>query len=545
MGSLLALTPAAFSQTKLIPATAGVARPRLVVGIVVDQMRWDYLYRFYNLYKAQGGFRRMLDQGFSCDNNFIPYTPTVTAAGHSCVYTGSVPAINGITGNEWYDRIQNRDVYCAEDKNVQLVGEGTADAGQMSPRNMLATTVTDELRIASNFKSKVIGIAIKDRGAIMPAGHSANGAYWYDGKSGNFITSSWYMNTLPAWVSAFNKRKVTDSLYKSGWNLSLNKEVYAQYCTEDIKEYENRPLGKEAAGFPYLLSQFAGKDYSKISSTPHGNTLTAEMAKAAVAAEQLGKGAYTDFLAISFSSPDILGHAFGPNSWEQLDDYIKLDETLGNLFDYLDTQVGKGQYTVFLTADHGVAHVAGFSKENKLPGGVSGSAAVLKNLHASLKNKFGADHILLDDVSNWQLILNKKVIDSAQLNTTVVKEFIIDFLLQQDAIAQAFDLKNISGTTLPAVLKLRVAEGYYPTRCGDIQMIMKPGYLDGAKGTSHGLWNPYDSHIPLVWYGWGIKKGNSQKENYMTDIAPTVAALLHIQMPSGSVGQVIEEVIKK
>lgn len=545
--SLLTIGSGLFSQKRTVAAVAkpvsGVARPKLVVGIVIDQMRWDYLYRFNNVFKANGGFKRFLTEGYSCENTFIPYTPTYTAAGHACVYTGSVPAINGVTGNNWYDNLLNKAVYCADDNTVSTVGSSTVAAGQMSPRNMLATTVTDELRLATNFSSKVIGIALKDRGAIMPAGHSANGAFWYDGKTGKFISSTWYASELPEWVEQFNARKMPDSLYNLNWNLSLSKDVYSQYCTDDIKVYEGKPFGKDANSFPYTLSQYAGSDYEKLSVTPHGNTITAEMAKAAVTNERLGKGANTDFLAVSFSSPDYIGHTFGPNSWEQLDGYIKLDETLGKLFEFLDAQVGKNQYTVFLTADHGVAHVPGFSKENNLPGGSFGET-LLKDANDALKTKFGKNNIVKGRY-NYQLVLNHGLIDSSDLDYNDVCNFLIDYLMKQDGVANAFELSKLAQTTLTATIKDRITNGYYPTRCGDVQYVLKPGYMDvGSTGTTHGLWNPYDSHIPLLWYGWGIKHGNTNRETYMTDIAATVSALLHIQMPSGCVGHVIEEVMK-
>src|SRR3954464_9099697 len=225
---ILALTLTALQLKSLKSAKAqsqntNLSRPKLVVGIVIDQMRWDYLYRYYNIYKTDGGFKRFLSAGFTCENTLIPYTPTVTAAGHTCIYTGSVPAIDGIVGNEWYDKELKKEIYCANDDSVQTVGSKTVDAGQMSPKNMLVTTITDELRLGTNFKSKVIGVAIKDRGAILPAGHSANAAYWYDSQTGNFITSTYYMNELPAWVQNFNKRKIVDTLYKLNWDLSLSK----------------------------------------------------------------------------------------------------------------------------------------------------------------------------------------------------------------------------------------------------------------------------------------------------------------------------------
>ncbi|OYU54578.1 MAG: alkaline phosphatase family protein [Chitinophagaceae bacterium BSSC1] len=538
---LVVFAQLAMSQTKTnAPA---ITKPKLVVGIVIDQMRWDYLYRFQPLFKANGGFKRMMGEGFSCDNTMIPYAPTVTACGHTCVYTGSVPAIHGIAGNTWWDNQLNRVVYCSEDKSVKTVGS-TTDAGQMSPKNMLTTSICDELRISSNFKSKVIGVALKDRGSILPAGHAANAAYWYDSKTGNFITSSFYMNALPAWVNQFNNRKMVDSLYALGWKTGLSKEILENYATDDVKAYEGKPFGKDAIAFPYDLSAFIGKDYSKIATTPQGNSLTAEMAKTAVIAEQLGKGTATDFLALSFSSTDYIGHSFGPNSWEQVDDYVKLDEELGKLLSFLDAQVGKNQYTVFLTADHAVAHVPGFMKEHKLPGGNFDDNTARKEMNDMIKEKYGVSGAV-ESLFNYQVTLNHNKLDSAKADINTIKQQIIQLLLKKEAVANAFETSKIMATSIPQVQREMFANGYYPNRCGDIQFVLKSGYMEGGTtGTTHGLWAPYDAHIPLLFYGWGIKKGNSHREVYMTDIAPTVAALLKIQMPSGNIGHVITEVMK-
>ena len=550
IGSLLALLlilPAIAQKTPLTTTrpVAGVARPKLVIGIVIDQMRWDYLYRYNGLFKATGGFKRFLNEGFTCENTFIPYTPTVTAAGHSCIFTGSVPSIHGIMGNDWFDKLTGKDVYCTEDETVQTIGSPTT-AGKMSPRNLLATTIGDELRIATNFQSKVIGIAIKDRGAILPAGHAANAAYWYDYKTGNFISSSYYMTDLPDWVKSFNVRKVVDSLYQLNWDISLPKDLYSQFSTDDNEPYENRPFGKDSSVFPYELSKYIGKDYGRIAATPHGNTLTAEMAKAALLAEKLGKGNATDFLTISFSSPDYIGHSFGPNSWEQLDDYVRLDETLGKFFDLLDETVGKNQYTVFLTADHGVAHTAGFDRQNKLPGGLFDDVTAVKEMNSRLKEKYGKDNIIKDLV-NYQVILNQALIDSTEfLNKADITEWIIGYLKFNPAVSNVFELDNLLLTPLNSKQKEMITNGYNATRSGDIQIILKPGYYEGGNtGTTHGLWNPYDAHIPLLFYGWGIKHGSTNRETYMTDIASTITALLHVQMPSGNVGHVIEEVLNK
>jgi predicted AlkP superfamily pyrophosphatase or phosphodiesterase len=330
-----------FSTT--IVAQSTLERPKLVVGMVLDQMRWDYLYRYFDRYADNGGFKRLLKEGNSCENTLIPYSPTVTACGHSVVYTGSAPSITGITGNAWWDRDNNRTTYCTEDKTVSTVGSLSAQ-GKMSPKNMLVTTVTDELRLATNFKSKVVGVAIKDRGAILPAGHSANAAYWYDNSVGKWISSTYYMQTLPTWAVDFNNKNLTDSYYEKGWSLLYDSSTYLQ-STADNKSYEAKPFGNN---FPYELKKYIGKDYGKVNTTYFGNELTFEFAKSALQGEQLGKRGTTDFLAVSFSSPDYIGHSFGPNSMESEDAMLRFDLSLGQFLDYLDQVVGKNQYVLFL-----------------------------------------------------------------------------------------------------------------------------------------------------------------------------------------------------
>ncbi len=515
-------------------------RPKLVVGIMVDQMRWDYLYRYYERYPSNGGFKRLLNQGYSCENTFIPYAPTITACGHTSVYTGSVPAINGISGNFWWDKRQMRSVYCTEDKNVSTVGS-TTNAGKQSPRNMLVTTICDELRLATNFRSKVIGIAMKDRGGILPAGHSANAAYWYDGANGNWITSTYYMTALPGWVSGFNQQKWVDKYYQQGWDLLYPIQSYVQ-STADEKTYESKPFG---AKFPYDMKNFVGKDFSKISSTPMGNTLTTEFSKAAIINEKLGADAITDFLAISYSSPDYIGHTFGPNSIEAEDGYLRLDKDLGGLFDFLDARVGKNQYTVFLTADHAVAHVPEFMTENKLPGGRVPITQMVSRLNKSLDETYKISPMIVSD-DNYQMHLNHPKLDSAKLNKRLIIDWIVEELSKEPQIARAFALEDLNTVPLPAMIRKMLNNGFYPPRNGDIQYILQPNHIEAysTTGTTHGLWNPYDSHIPLLWYGWGINKGKTNRETYMTDIAATVAALLRIQMPNGCIGQVITEVMK-
>jgi hypothetical protein len=532
------------AQTKTSTSTpVTVNRPKLVVGIVIDQMRWDYLYRFNDRYAADGGFKRFLNQGFSCENTMIPYVPTITACGHTCIYTGSVPAIHGIVGNGWFDPQKMRSVYCTEDSLVSTVGAEVGLPGAMSPRNMQVTTICDELNLATNFKSKVIGVAIKDRGGILPAGHSANAAYWYDSRNGKWITSTYYMKELPKWVQDFNAQKLVDKYYGMGWNTLYPINTYVQ-STADEKSYEGVPFGAEQKGFPYDLKKFTNTNYGAIASTPYGNALTIEMAKAALTNEQLGADNVTDFLAVSFSSPDYIGHAFGPNSVEVEDNYLRLDKDLGSFFKFLDDKVGKGQYLVFLSADHAVAHVPGFMKEHKLPGGLAPSGRWTQDLSKMLNEQFGSTKLIIGNY-NHQLYLNHPLIDSLKLDEAAIRKTIVKYLGRQPEVSRVFELDKLMEVPLPARLRDMVANGYNQHLSGDIEVMLQSGYMEGAAtGTTHSAWQPYDAHIPLLFYGWHITPGKTNRETYMTDVAPTLAALLHIQMPSGNVGAVIQEVAK-
>jgi predicted AlkP superfamily pyrophosphatase or phosphodiesterase len=536
---LISLSSQAQTKTKTKVDLAGLSRPKLVVGLMVDQMRWDFLYRYYDRY-SNNGFKRLMREGFNCENTQIPYAQTVTAAGHTCVYTGSVPAIHGIMGNDWYDKSLGHEVYCTDDAAVKTIG-GSEKAMPMSPKNLWTSTICDELKLATNFKAKTIGIAIKDRGGILPVGHMADAAYWYDGTSGNWVTSTYYMQQLPKWTVDFNAKKITDQFYKNDWNTLYPINTYQQ-SDADNAGYEGKYSFETAPVFPHILQSRIGKDYSTISATPYGNSMTLEFAKTAMKAESMGKDAVTDFLAVSLSSTDYVGHQFGPNSIEIEDTYLRLDKDISDFLIYLDKEVGKGQYAVFLTADHGVAHTPGFLKAHNYP--VTTLPRANDIISKKAEEKFGIKN-LIKDYSNYQLYLNDAAIDSAGKNKKEIKTFITDLMNRDSAVLIAFNTDEISEANLPKSIKEMYINGYNTKRGGDIQVVLKPGYFYGGKtGTTHGSWYPYDSHIPLLWMGWGIKPGKSNAAYSMTDIAPTIAALLHIQMPNGAIGKVIEEVIR-
>jgi predicted AlkP superfamily pyrophosphatase or phosphodiesterase len=516
-------------------------KPKLVVGLVVDQMRWDYLYRYNDLYTS-GGFKRLMSEGFNCDHTLIPYVPTYTAPGHTCIYTGSIPAIHGIVANDWYDKTIQKNMYCADDSSANTVGS-TSDEGKMSPRNLLVTTIGDELRLSTNFGSKVIGVSLKDRASIMPAGHSANAAYWYDDIYGKWISSTYYQNQLPDWVIKQNEKSMPDKAMSEDWNTVLPMNKYVQ-STADNEKYEGHISGENSVTFPHHLSQITQGKYAAFKFTPASMAYTFDMAKAAIKNEKLGAGNFTDMLTISISTTDYVGHAFGPNSIEAEDTYLRLDKDIADFLNYLDASVGKGNYVLFLTADHGVEHVPGFLEEHHIPGGVYNTTELSKNLKQKIEDVFGLKDVIVT-IQNSQVYVDNEAIKKAGKNVDAVNKEIIDFLNQQSFIECSFATKDLATTTIPEPVKKMLINGYNQKRSGQIGYIPLPGYIyGGGTGTTHGAWGPYDAHIPLIFFGTNIKPGKIDRTTYMTDIAPTIAALLNIQMPSGNVGNVIEEVVK-
>lgn len=518
-------------------AQAQPERPKLVVGIVIDQMRWDYLYRYYARY-GEGGFKRLLGEGFSCENTRIPYIPAVTAIGHTTIYTGSVPSIHGIAGNTFVKN--GPKVYCTDDNTVKPIGSDSK-AGLMSPRNMWVTTIGDELRLATNNRSKVVGVALKDRASILPAGHHANGAYWFDDKSGKFITSSFYTDKLPDWVNKFNKQKLPEKYLAKKWETLYPINSYKE-STADDNNYENGIENGEKAVLPLDLPALYKKyGYKIIRSTPFGCNLTFDIAKAAIEGENLGKNTDTDMLTVSCSSTDYIGHQVGINAVETEDCYLRLDQSLADFFNYLDQKVGKGNYLVFLSADHGGVNNATYLQDQRIPAGIWNKKAASKYLDEALNAKFPTAGKLVKTIMNNQVFFETAKIDSLGLDYNAIKQIVVDRLKKDKDMLYAFDMEKTATESIPEDVKFRAINGYNRERSGGVQIVLKPAYYEywNSRGTTHVAWNGYDTHIPLVFMGWHVKHGESTQPHYMTDIAATVCAMLHIQAPNGCIGQPI------
>ncbi|MFM7853319.1 MAG: alkaline phosphatase PafA [Flammeovirgaceae bacterium] len=521
-------------------------RPKLVVGIVVDQMRQEYLYRYESNF-SEGGFKRLMG-GFMLTNAHYNYVPTYTGPGHASIFTGTTPTYHGIIGNDWWDKNLKKEVNCVSDDRQQPVGYPDGN-GDVSPWRLLSSTITDELKIATQKKAKVVGISIKDRGAVLPAGHLPDGAYWLDTKSGKFITSTYYKNALPTWVERFNELKLADQYLNQEWRTLLPLE---KYLNADDSPYERKFKGKSKPIFPYNLKELRKENggFDLLSVTAFGDDLLTEMAKATIAGEQLGKDATTDFLTISFSTPDYVGHSMGPNSVELEDTYLRLDKNVEDILNYLDKEVGVGQYLVFLTADHAVAEVPQFLKDNRVPAGNFSWSNVEVGLNEYLQ-KYFPNKKLLDRITNEQVYINQDVFTeepkAAGIDLLIVTELIANYLQSVEGIAQVFTKAVIKQSAYNETgLKGMVTRGYHFKRSGDVAVQLEPSWIPSnyPTGTTHGSAYTYDTHVPILFYGNGIRKGNSANYHPITDIAPTLSLLLKIKFPSGCTGQPITEVVE-
>ncbi len=517
--------------------------PRLVVGIVVDQMRFDYLTRFWNQF-GDGGFRRLVGEGFNCRDHHFSYAPTSTGPGHASVYTGTTPAGHGIIGNAWYDKTSDQQVYCVGDSTQTSVGTGTG-AGEHSPHRLAVTTITDQLRLHHQMRAKVLAISLKDRGSVLPGGHLANAAYWFEGgRFGHWISSSFYMDALPGWVRKFNASGAADR-YKRVWEPLKNINTYAESGLDDVP-YESPFKGAEAPVFPHDLPELWEENggYDILRPTPFGNSLTLDFAMEAIEAEELGSDIITDFLAISFSSTDYVGHKFGVNSKEVQDTYLRLDQDLARLLEYLDRKVGEKEYTVFLTADHGAGQVAAYLRDLGVPAGYMNTGEIQRQFLQFLQYTYGRTDIIRGQ-SNNQVFLDHQIIANLGLTLKEVQERLAEELMRYEGIHQVFTAYQMRNAEYQSGLAFTVQNGYHPERSGDLLIVTTPETPSYAPtGSTHGSPHIYDTHVPLIFYGKGIRKGELMRRTYIRDIAPTMAVLLGTAYPNGATGLPISEAFK-
>ena len=538
-------------MSRMLPAQqTQPAQPKLIVGIVVDQMRYDFLYRYQAKY-SPGGFKRLLSEGFTCEDVRYNYVPTYTAPGHSAIYSGATPSVNGIIGNDWWDPEWGEHRYVTTDKRYRPVGTANNKAGQHSPSVLLSTTITDELRLSNNFQSKVVGVCLKDRASILPAGHIPNACYWFDDSTGNWITSSYYPDSLglPEWVQSFNARRLPAKYLSQPWATDSSLQYNESFAGWD--RYNKGKYGKFSGSMPYNLPEmYKTQGFGVIRFTPMGSTLTTDFAIEAIEKMGLGLDAYPDFLCLSYSSTDYCAHQFGIHGEETEDVYIKLDRDLARILDFLDKKFGKDNVLVFLTADHGGGETPVHMNDLRIPAGVFEESKLEANLENFLAVQLGSTGDFIHDVSNQQIWLNWEAIADLDLNPEDLAHNIIEYLRAQKGVYDAFTRDEVMSYPIEFPYASETRRGLHPRRSGDVLFQLDPGWhsddnLFKLGGATHGSPYAYDTHVPLLWYGWKVPHGVSYTPWNITDIAPTLSAMLRIARPSGTTGVVMEEVFKQ
>tara|TARA_Y100000589_G_scaffold162041_1_gene153958 strand:- start:20196 stop:21833 length:1638 start_codon:yes stop_codon:yes gene_type:complete len=522
--------------------------PKLVVGIVIDQMCYDYIYRYSNKF-CDKGFKELILNGFNCRNTQYNYIPTYTGPGHASIYTGTTPSNHGIVGNDWYDRDKNKLINCVEDSAVKPVGTSSI-YGFCSPINLKTNTITDQLKMTYP-NSKVISMSIKNRGAILPGGHLSDGSYWYDYDTGDFITSTFFKEQMPDWVKKFNEDDFIEKQMKGEWNTILDMKEYVESRSDNSK-YEHLLPGKKTPTFPYDLNFMSqiGNKYELFVYTPFANNYLTDFAIESIDNEGLGKDGQTDMLCISYSTPDILGHAFGPYSVEIEDMYIRLDLEIKKLIDNLNKKVGEDNFVLFLTADHAVVPVPQYLIDNKLPGGYFFIDECIKTLRDSVIGKYGEDLVLIQ--KNLNIYLNHNRINDLKLDRIEVSKFVAKLIQEFDAVKSVYTADQLYSNPFSNEILDMVSKGYHYRESGDVIFTLEPGYLPKStdshlarRGTSHGSAYSYDTHVPLLWYGKNIPVGEVFRKIIISDISATLAHILYIQNPNSLTGKPILELFKK
>jgi predicted AlkP superfamily pyrophosphatase or phosphodiesterase len=488
-------------------------QPKLVLAIVIDQFRYDYLTRFHSEYT--GGFKQFFEHGAVFTNAHFEHVPTVTAVGHSTFLTGATPALSGIIGNEWWDRASSKRVTSVSDEATKLLGS-TGEGS--SPNRLLPSTLGDEMKMSGK-GGKVVGVSIKDRAAILPSGHMADGAYWFDGKTGNFVSSTYYFDALPEWVTQFNAARPADKYAGKQW------------------------LGKAISSTP------DAKFYAELDATPWGNELILQFAEKAIVAEKLGASSKVDLLTVSFSANDYVGHALGPDSEEVHDMALRVDKLVGDLIRAAEAQAGAGRVLVVLTADHGVSPVPEVNQKRKMPGGRFDEKNELDTVEKALTARFknsvaGVKWIVYS--GEGSLFLNQDPRLTGPIDIAEEERVAADAIRALPHVFRVYTRTQLmNGAILEDPVGVRMRNGFNQARSGNVMVMLDPYWMVSRAGTTHGAPFDYDTHVPVLFLGSGIRAGRYHANIMLNDIAPTLATMLDVETPSGSIGRVLDEMLLK
>ena len=519
-------------------------KPKLIVGIIVSQVRYDYLTRYWDKLE-DNGIKKLVERGTFCRNTDFNYLLSQEGVGQATIVTGTTPSNHGIVSKEWYLNLQDKIIQNTEDPQYHTV-EGKSGTGQRSPSNMMSTTFSDELCLSNNFKSKVISVSLDGSPAVISGGHTANAAYWFDETSGNFVTSSYYMDSLPAWVNDFNAKKIPDIYLEKEWNTLLPIENYTESLS-DYNKYETGYNGKNT--FPYKLDELSGsrkktKNYDFLRKTPFGNNLLKDFALTAISSEELGKDKYPDVMMISFSSIEKIGDLFGPNSIEVEDAFMRLDRDLAHFLDFIETNIGKENVLVFFTSDHGIAQFPDYLNDMRIPAGYFNSNGAVSLMSSALNNVYGKGD-WIKAYHSQQIYLNKLLIEDSRISLAEFQNYVAQFILQFSGVANTVTATTLQTTDFTSGVFQKMQNGFNQKNSGDVIINLKPGWVEKPSGSvTHSSSYAYDSRIPLIWYGWKVKRGTITREVDLVDIAPTISAFLNINFPNACTGKPITELLE-
>ncbi len=516
-------------------------KPRLVIGIVVEELKYDQLEKFRDKL-GENGIKRLINEGTYFKNASYEYMLTQSAPGHATISTGAEPSFHGITSDEWYVPLKNELINCTRDATVNSVG-GSFESGLHSPVNLLVSTFSDELQMSTNKKSKAFGVGLRESSAIFSAGHAANAAYWFDNTTGTWMSSTYYINSLPTWVNDFNAMKFSDSYLNSTWSLLRPAKYYAD-CLPDSNSFE---AGFNKINyFPYDLKKIRAKnDYSLLRETPFGNSLTANFAIRLIQNEQLGKDDVTDYLSICFSATDYIGHRFGPSSVEMGDAILRLDDDIKNLLTYLNDSIGKKNVLIYFTAAHGISEIPTVLEKNRIPSGYFQQNQALQLLRSYLNAVYGEGD-WVKGYSERQIFLNRTLIEDARLSLDDVQKKVARFLVQFTGVEAAYPYSAFEANDFGNGNLKRIINNFSPQRSGDVIVILNPGWVEKESDyvTNHNSPWEYDSHVPLIWYGWTVNKSIVTRKVNMTDIAATLSTLCKVPYPNACTGEPMFELFR-
>lgn len=522
-------------------------KPRLVIGIVIEQLKYDQLEKFRDRL-GENGIKKLINEGTYFKNASFEYMLTQSAPGHATISTGAEPSFHGITSDNWYLPLKNELIYCTKDTQVNSVG-GSFEAGLHSPVNLQASTFSDELKMATNKNARVFGVGLKENSAILSAGHAADGAYWFDNTTGTWMSSTYYIKAFPDWVTDFNVMKFPDSYLNNTWNLFRPEKDYAD-CLPDSNNFEAGFNAKN--GFPYDLKKMRSKgvfnsrnDYSLLRETPFGNTLTTNFAIRLIEKERLGKDDVTDYISICYSATDNIGHRFGPSSVEMGDAILRLDDEIKNLLTFLNDSIGKKNILIYFTSAHGISEIPAVLESNRIPAGYFKQNQALQLLRSYLNAVYGEGN-WVKGYSERQIFLNRTLIEDARLSLDEVQKKVARFLVQFTGVAAAYPYSAFEANDFGNGNLKRIINNFSPQRSGDVIVTLNPGWVenDGDYVTNHNSPYEYDSHVPLIWYGWTVNRSTVIRKVNITDIAATLSSLCKIPYPNACTGEPLVELLR-